>query len=282
MARLKNLSIVTPRKTDEVGYRRSILGILAPLFDFTRQRITPLLRHLEPEYTSDDWADDLIAEGERLRIIAEETRAASNIASINFSDIVTNSNRVKFNRMLSRALGINVFLPDPDIAPIVKAKTVENANLINSLTSNYANRVATIIYEGGVQGLRASEIAKQLIKEQAITERKAKLIARDQLNKFNAALNREKQERLGVTSYIWRNSRDQRVRGNPNGLYPNSRYNHWTREGKEYKWDSPPPDGHPGQPINCRCHAQAVIDLDKIAGVVQVQPPAPQFFAGAA
>jgi len=49
-------------------------------------------------------------------------------------------------------------------------------------------------------------------------------------------LNRNRQEDLGVMGYDWRNVGDERVRGNPVGLYKNAKYDHWHREGKGFKW----------------------------------------------
>jgi len=34
---------------------------------------------------------------------------------------------------------------------------------------------------------------------------------------------------------------------------------HVAREGKEFSWKNPPDDGHPGEPINCRCTAEPVL-----------------------
>ena len=39
---------------------------------------------------------------------------------------------------------------------------------------------------------------------------------------------------------------------------------HWQREGQAFRWDQPPDDGHPGQPIHCRCTAEPIIDLDEL------------------
>lgn len=36
------------------------------------------------------------------------------------------------------------------------------------------------------------------------------------------------------------------------------RAHHVDREGKQFDWDNPPDDGHPGEPILCRCYAEAV------------------------
>ena len=53
------------------------------------------------------------------------------------------------------------------------------------------------------------------------------------------------QQKLGITHYTWRTSQDERVR-----------HEHVLRDGRRFAWDNPPDDGHPGQPIRCRCVAE--------------------------
>jgi SPP1 gp7 family putative phage head morphogenesis protein len=99
-----------------------------------------------------------------------------------------------------------------------------------------------------------------LVEEFGFARSRAKLIARDQTSKFNGSLNRIRQQQAGITEYRWSTSHDERVRGNPDGKYPNARPSHWAREDKVFAWDKPPSDGHPGEPINCRCVALAVLN----------------------
>ena len=91
-------------------------------------------------------------------------------------------------------------------------------------------------------------ITKALAQALGRSQRKARIIARDQTHKLNSLLTRLRNEQLGVDAYIWRTMRDDRVRKA-----------HADREGKVFRWQDPPPDGHPGYPINCRCHSEAVL-----------------------
>ena len=75
------------------------------------------------------------------------------------------------------------------------------------------------------------------------------------------------------------NIADERVRGNPNGKYPNAKYNHWEREGQIFSVDEPPEDGHPGEPIRCRCYrrlqeAEVLGDTEHILQPGEVLPAA--------
>ena len=66
-----------------------------------------------------------------------------------------------------------------------------------------------------------------------------------------------RQMKLGIERYRWRTAGDTRVRTE-----------HAMREGQIFSWDRPPPDGHPGQPINCRCYAEPVIE-DVLKGLTR-------------
>ena len=104
----------------------------------------------------------------------------------------------------------------------------------------------------------------------------AKRIARDQISKMNAAYNMVRQREVGIRRYIWQTAGNERVRGNPNGLYPDAVSNHFQFDGQEFSWDEPGPckgtiDGepcHPGQDILCNCTAIPVFDLDALEAEV--------------
>lgn len=53
--------------------------------------------------------------------------------------------------------------------------------------------------------------------------------------------------KAGSKEYIWRTRGDAKVRGA-----------HAKRDGKTYRWDTPPKGGHPGEAFGCRCWAEAV------------------------
>jgi SPP1 gp7 family putative phage head morphogenesis protein len=79
---------------------------------------------------------------------------------------------------------------------------------------------------------------------------RAKLIARDQISKYNGQLNQTRQTALGLSKYRWQTSGDERVRDTHKAL-----------NGKIFSWDNPPSVGHPGDEINCRCVALPIFDV---------------------
>lgn len=124
-----------------------------------------------------------------------------------------------------------------------------NARLIRSVAEDNLDRIADVVEDGFKTGSRASVVAERISEETGIAQRRAKTIARDQIATLQGQVVAARQERLGIERYRWRTVGDARVRTA-----------HALREGKIFRWDAPPPDGHPGQPINCRCYAEPVLE----------------------
>lgn len=83
----------------------------------------------------------------------------------------------------------------------------------------------------------------------SVGESRAALIAVDQIGKFNGIITKLRQEKLGIKSYIWRSVGDERVR-----------VTHKAFNGNKFSWDKGSPEGHPGQPIRCRCFAEPLFE----------------------
>lgn len=77
----------------------------------------------------------------------------------------------------------------------------------------------------------------------------------NQLDKLDISLSAHRQQSLGAKEYVWATRRDNRVRGNPNGLYPDAVPSHFHRDFKIFNWSRPPEGGHPGEAPGCRCRA---------------------------
>ena len=128
-----------------------------------------------------------------------------------------------------------------------------NAQLITGLGSRLAEDIAEIVEDGTVSGSRWETIAKRLAHAGLVTESRAALIARDQVGKLFGDINKQRQANLGVTRYVWRTVRDNRVREEHEAL-----------DGDSIAWDSPPAEGHPGEAVNCRCYADP--DFSELLG----------------
>lgn len=164
---------------------------------------------------------------------------------------VSAHNRKEVSGQFRSVLGLDVLASEPWLSAMVGGFVKENVSLIKSIPSRYFDEVENIVERGVRSGRRAEDIAPEIRKRFGVSESRAALIARDQVGKFNGQLTRQRHQDLGLKRYRWRNSRDERVRGNPGGLYPDAKYSHHEREGKVYAYAKPPPDGNPGEPIRC-------------------------------
>lgn len=137
----------------------------------------------------------------------------------------------------------------------------ENVQLIQSLGEEFFDKLEDDILKAYAGGARHEQLSKVIRERYNVSARRAALIARDQMGTLSSKLAQAKQQEAGCIGYIWRTSQDERVVGNPSGMYPrgNDRHgNHHDREGVFFRWDQPPHDGHPGEAINCRCTAEPV------------------------
>lgn len=167
-------------------------------------------------------------------------------------------NRQQFHAVFRSVFGVDIFTTEPFLADLLAAWEAENIKLIKSIPSQYLDQLHGKIV-AAVRAGKPSKVISEVVRETFdLPRNRAKLIARDQIGKLNGQLTMARQKNIGVESYVWRTSLDERVREE-----------HKAREGEKFKWDEPPKDGHPGNPINCRCSAEAVFpDLEDLKGVV--------------
>lgn len=196
---------------------------------------------------------------------------------------VERDTRVQFEKALLNSLGVDLkaVLDDPVVSQSMNIAYVESANLITSIPRDYLGNVAKAVADNFYgNGQPADRTLLQQIQHIGdVSYKRARLIARDQTNKAVGKLNQVRQQSIGVEEYIWRTVKDERVVGRPGGVYPptpemgrsTKHGNHWEREGRRFSWNDPPPDGHPRQAIQCRCHAEPVIDIKKLAEKARVE-----------
>jgi SPP1 gp7 family putative phage head morphogenesis protein len=168
----------------------------------------------------------------------------------------TRNNLLKFDQGMEKITGgvsLSRILSEENIAEIVELQIANNVELIQNMTDDYLKRVSFEVYNTVTRGDRVESLVQRLRQATKVSENRAKLIARDQIQKTNALITSTRQQQLGITEYMWQTAGD-----GP----PRTRASHWSKQGKIFKWSEPPKDtGHPGNDINCRCIARAVIEL---------------------
>jgi SPP1 gp7 family putative phage head morphogenesis protein len=209
-----------------------------------------------------EWGDELQA----IRVAVDRSFTERNLAPMiaQTGQATADAQKRELGKQLKAAIGLEVPIRDPKLQPRLEAWTAENVALIKSIPARYLDDVQKVVTRSIADGDRWEELADKLEERFGVAESSAQLVARDQVGKFYAAVGQARQEDLGVTRYTWRTSQDERVRPE-----------HVAREGKVFSWDDPPEDGHPGEPVNCRCTAEPVLD-ELIASLDETAPePAP-------
>lgn len=154
---------------------------------------------------------------------------------------------------LGAVVAVRPLEAEPWLQPALDAWTASNVELIQNLAPRHMRDVEDLVTQAWTSGRRAEWLSRELEGRLGISERRARLIARDQIGKLNGALQMIRQSSYGVRGYIWRSSLDERVR-----------QVHAERDGERFDWGTPPPDGHPGMPVQCRCVPEPDID-DQLA-----------------
>lgn len=161
--------------------------------------------------------------------------------------------RDRWLSVIRQAIGIDADLllsPDATASP-VRAALERNIGLITNLSDDIKGKVTREVWDGVANATPRREIGKQIAETMKIGRERADFIARDQALKISSSLDQARQTEAGIEEYRWRTVEDGRVRPS-----------HKAHNGKIYKWSAAPADtGHPGHDINCRCKAQAYIDL---------------------
>ena len=193
-------------------------------------------------------------------------------------------------------LGIDVIGSEPWLQKKLQERSREFTSLITEMARDTELRIGRLALESLQTGRSRTWLRKQIGEVAGIGERRAKLIGRDQVGKLQGALHEARQKDLGVESYVWRTSRDERVAGNPSGFYPDpdsssdTHGDHHEREGRRFLWkksggklievleggktrETDFADGNPGEPIQCRCFAEPV--LEGLEDLQNLDRPAP-------
>jgi len=162
---------------------------------------------------------------------------------------ISSYNKEQLTKVIHSAVQVNPILAEPYLEPQIKAFQANNTSLITKLSDEQARRMEETLFRNLSAGNGVKAIKEELEKGFDMGDLRARLIARDQTNKFNGNLTELRQRELGIAKYRWSTSLDERVRSR-----------HKSKHGKTFSWSKPPKlTGHPGNEIRCRCTAQPII-----------------------
>lgn len=130
----------------------------------------------------------------------------------------------------------------------------DNTALIRSVDERYFADMERVTLQEFIAGTNREDLARVYQRRFEVSLSRGRLIADDQTGKLNGRINRYRQMEAGIEQYIWSDSGDSHVRPG-----------HVARNGMTFFWNQHPsmvdgnPDGHPGEPIRCRCSGIPVV-----------------------
>lgn len=170
---------------------------------------------------------------------------ASDIGVPEFGRRAERFNLRQFLRQVRRVYGEDYSRAEPNLAAMMRAWELENLTLIRSIPEQYVDKLQGVVTRAISEGQTVEAVRDAIRATYDQPLNRAELIAVDQIGKLNARLTEYRQRNIGIKAYNWRGVLDDR-----------ERLIHRLREGKTFLWSKPPPDGHPGMPVRCRCWAE--------------------------
>jgi len=167
----------------------------------------------------------------------------------------------EWKKVVSKTLGIDLledYYSGDFYKDMIEKWVSDNVDLIKTVPHKSLEQMKEIVYSGYMNGQSTTNIVKEIQRQYGMDKRHARLIARDQTAKLNAAITKKQQKDAGVNRYEWSDSNDNRVRSS-----------HHRLNGHIFSWDEPPETDkgrrcHPGEDYQCRCCALPVFDIDNL------------------
>jgi SPP1 gp7 family putative phage head morphogenesis protein len=190
---------------------------------------------------------------------------------------INEQNRNDISGAIHKLFNVNISQYEPWLKSMISSFTTNNLKLITALRQNVSDEVHRIISSGIKAGKRVEKIRKELegstLQSGVFSKVKirASLIARDQVGKLNGDITRARQREIGVEFYVWRGTRDERIREAHDAL--DGKYCSWEdgtvyadtlQDAKEGNWKQRSSiaafEGAPGEDFQCRCYAEPIFD----------------------
>lgn len=175
---------------------------------------------------------------------------------------VSGFNRTEVGNQLGAVLGVDPIRSEPYLGPIRDTFVQQNVDLVESLTTEQIPQLKQIVLAGARAGRRVEEIEAEIEARFEVSRSRAALIARDQVGKLSGELTEVRHKSVGIESYTWDTSQDERVRPD-----------HAALQGTTQRYDDPPitnkrtgARNNPGQDYSCRCNALPIIPDELLSG----------------
>lgn len=196
---------------------------------------------------------------ERLRNTSATLIFSSSTVRRIASEFVFDINRhqtANFKKQVGKVMAVDPTKNEPWLRSFTETAIEENVSYIKSIGEQYHDKINTVVIQGLRRGESINSMAEQISNIGDVSLNRGKFIARDQLGSIHGDLVKTRQSRIGLDTFIWRDSGDRRVRPS-----------HQVLDGERFSWDEGARNERgeyiiPGSDFRCRCTAE--IDTDKL------------------
>ena len=251
-----------PRALHPMGVEREYTRALIKIVAQAKASLKPLLDAL-PELLGGAKLEQSRLDAGESRRAAELTAAAEqtlgsaisvstlDTLALEFARKTATWQRRQMSKQVRAAFGIDLAVADPPaMAAAIEGFQAGNVGLMRDLGRKTVSDIESTVQRGIQNGVLHKDLAKEIEGTLVRNRNRARLIARDQVGKFYGKVTKVRQEAIGVSRFKWRTANDERVRDE-----------HAALEGQTFKWsEGAQGEGIPGEPINCRCFAEPVLD----------------------
>lgn len=247
----------------EAHYRARLLKLIDEMNESVTYWLRAAFRSNPPEMNAALAMDELSSSALRaaMKKLVKRWLNRFEEASLKLADYFAKDVSQRSDRVLRKILKEGGFAVEFKMTKaqrdVLGASVNENVSLIKSIPQQYLTQVEGMVMRSVQRGRDLGPLAEELQKQFGVTRKRAALIARDQNNKVNAALNRARQVELGITEAIWvhthggKTPRPSHVKAGRDRQRYNIATGWWDPDEKKFIL--------PGELINCRCISRPVI-----------------------
>lgn len=244
---------IAPSVRIEQWYRQELQAILKDIrLDLRRSVIEPY----KSELAMDGIADWL---GHVIDAMVSKWRDKLETLSNDVATLLTKKVKTNYDKRLLSILkrkGFTVgFRNSRYVDEQAQIALGENISLIKSVGDKYLDQVRSAVWRSVKGGYDLESLVKQIKHIDGVNDRRAKLIAKDQVAKINQAFEDARAQELGITEAYWLHSHAGKT-WRPSHVAANgTRYEIAKGLFLDGKWTKP------GELINCRCRKKLIIEL---------------------
>lgn len=255
----------------EKQYKSEILNLVNKLENEINNVLITQLENIgrsrDLDLRMDSWVEDLDNLFSSLFIfgsaLADAFKPLINLKAAQIGDWNTKA----YKQSIKTTLGVDPISDDKGLQSLINSWALDNSRLIKTIPEQLLNDVAGITQRGFSSGASVRDITKEIKERYKIPRYRAETIARTETGKLNGNLTKSRDEGMGIKTYYWSATNDERLRPSHKALDgllcrwdDNTVYS--DDEGKTWKKRSSigGEKAHPGHAINCRCSSRSNIE----------------------